>query len=502
MNNLIANILDKNTKIRPNQPALIMDNEIITYLQFSELVSKTVSSISKAGITPKHSVALRFNSPVGHFIYIFSLLKMGICQVSINPNDVVNVQNKVLSLVDDLIIIQDIPIKNSLIEETLYVDNNYNLVSNQFKIKEQKNNFDYKDIPALVFYGSGTTSNPKIIAINSSILAEQIIRDSMMADYREGENYYTYTELYYITSKRKTIAALYSGMSVYLPRRKPKNIISFCIDNNIDHLFLTANQAMIMLSTANSFKHTPKPLLPRLKSFVVFSAMVLEPLRKEIINTITKNFHVAYGTNEVAQTNVTTLEDIKTHAGTVGKALPGITLRVVDDNGEDCKIGEVGNVLIKFPNMISGYKNNPEATKRNFTKDGYYPGDLGRLTEDGNLILEGRKDDMMIFSGVNIYPRELESVLESHPKVIESAVFPLTINNNTGIPFAVVVVSEKIDEKELLKWCHEKSGWRRAQRIFFSKKLPRNNAGKILKRVLAQEIVKVLNSTHKTLSNI
>jgi long-chain acyl-CoA synthetase len=417
MNNLITHILDKNSKIISNQPALIMDDEIITYSEFSELVSKTISSINKIGITPEYSVALRFNSPIGHFIYIFSLLKMGITQVSINPNDVLNIQNKVLSLIDNKVVIQDMPISNSLIEETLFVDDSYSLVSNQFKIKEQKkHNFSYKDIPALVFYGSGTTSNSKIIAINSSVLAEHIIRDSMLADFKNAEHFYTYTDLHYITSKRKIIAALHNGLSIYLPRKKPKNIISFCIDNNIDHLFLTTNQAMIMLSTQNSFKNSSKPLLPRLKSFMVASSMVLEPLRNEIMNTITKIFYVAYDTNEVGQITVAAPEDIKLHVGTVGKALSDVILRVVDDSGEDCKVGKIGNILVKSSNMMSEYPNNSEATKKAFTKDGYYPGDLGRLTEDGNLILEGRKDDMMIFSGVNIYPRELESVLESHPK--------------------------------------------------------------------------------------
>ncbi|MCF6340956.1 MAG: acyl--CoA ligase [Sulfurimonas sp.] len=344
-----------------------------------------------------------------------------------------------------------------------------------------------------MFYGSGTTSNPKIIAINSSVLAEQIIIESLLANYKKAEKYYTYTDLHYITTKRKTIAALYNGLSIYLPRKKPKNIIFFCINNNIDHLFLTTNQAMIMLSTQNIFKNTSKVLLPKLKSFIVSSSMVLEPLRKEIMSVITKNLYVAYGANEFGQITVATPKDIKTYPGTVGKVLKDVSIRVVDDNYNDCKIGEVGNILIKSPNMISGYKNNLEATKKTFIKEGYYSGDLGKLTEDGNLILEGRKDDMMIFSGVNIYPRELESVLESHPKVVESAVFPLTVKNKTGISFAVVVVSEKINEKELLKWCHNHSRWRRAQRIFFVDKLPRNSAGKILKRVLAEQIAKMLN---------
>lgn len=498
MTKLLSYILETHTKSIPNQPAIISDNETITYSEFSALVSKTILSIKETGLTPEHTVALRFHNPTVQFIFYFALLNMGICQVSINPNDVINIQNQALSLVDIALVFQETTVKDILTKQTVFVDSKCNILFNGFNfIPNIYVKTTNSSETAIVFQGSGTTAQPKIIGVSRAALREQIIRDSQVSDVKTGDNYYTYTDLYYMTPKRRIISALYKGLCVFLPKVKPQNIASFCINNNINHLALTTNQAIIMLSKSNS--DDIKQL--QLKSLIVSSSMILELVRKKILENITKNLYIGYGTNELGEITVATYKDIQAHEGTVGKPLNGISLRIVNDNGKDCMVGEVGNILVKSGNMITEYINNPEATKKTFTQDGYYPGDLGKMTEDGNLILEGRKDDMMIFSGVNIYPRELEEVLESHPNVIESAVFPLNINNNDGIPIAVVVINNRMNESELLQWCHQRLGWRRPQRILFSKILPRNDAGKILKRVLAQQVVKVLNAQNNSSTN-
>lgn len=221
--------------------------------------------------------------------------------------------------------------------------------------------------------------------------------------------------------------------------------------------------------------------------------MITEAVRTRVQETITDRLFIDYGTNEFGEISIAKPDDISQHPGTVGRVYEEVELSIVDDNGNPCQRGEVGNILIKVEGMMNGYIKDDEATKKTFRKEGYYPGDLGRLTEDGNLIFEGRRDDMMIYQGVNIYPREIESTLESHPKIMEAAAFPLYTESEENIPYAVVKKSSPVNEKELLRWCASELGWRTPQRIFFIKELPRNKAGKVLKKVIAQQVIKLIS---------
>lgn len=101
---------------------------------------------------------------------------------------------------------------------------------------------------------------------------------------------------------------------------------------------------------------------------------------------------------------------------------------------------------------------------------------------------------MMICRGVNIYPREIEVVLESHPAISEAAAFPMRTETLDNLPFAVVVCAENVSEVELMKYCQAHLGWRRPLRIFFAAALPRNPAGKVLKRVLVQTVAERINA--------
>ncbi len=301
-----------------------------------------------------------------------------------------------------------------------------------------------------------------------------------------------YSELYYLDPRELSIISLSQGVSLLLPKSKPKCIITYCLENKVDHLELTANQALILLSQEKKLEKETTLRLPHLKSLMLTSSLISQSIREKIIKKITKKLYINYATNEFGLISIATPEDIILNPGTVGKIQANIDLRIVDNDGNECKIGEVGNIRINHKPILSSYLNNEEDTKKIFRKDGYYPGDLGKLTEDGNLIYEGRKDDMMIYSGVNIYPRELESILESHPNVTQSAVFPMTINEQEGIPFAVVVVNKPTKEIELLQWCHEKLGWKRPKKIFFKKELPKNRLGKVVKKRLQEEVVSIL----------
>ena len=488
---LISKILEINSKELGDIAAIVNHSDIISYLDLKNRVLKVVSLLEKQALSPNICVGLRFENNVNYIIFHLALLKMRITQTSINPQDILKIQLDIVNEIGVDLIIQDIPLHNALIQQSLFIDNDFDIRENRY-IKQKKKKNSLKNA-CVVFLGSGTTNKPKIIALDTLAYYEQILRDTSTYNFIAGENYYTHSHLSYHTPKRRIISALYNGLTIYIPKTPPNDIISFCLSNNIHYLALTTDQARNMIFNHNHLKNISYPLLTKIKMFIISSSVVCESLKIDILNKVTKNLYIGYGTNELGEVTVTNYESLLKYNGTVGNPLSNIMLKIVDDNKKECLVNEVGNILIKSPKMINGYIDNAQASKKAFTDDGYYPGDLGRLTADGNLILEGRKDDMMILSGVNIYPRELESVLESHPNVIESAVFPLRVNNQDGVPFAVVVVNKQTSEQELLQWCYKELGWKQPQKIFFTQALPKNSGGKVLKRVLIEQVIQMLS---------
>lgn len=174
-------------------------------------------------------------------------------------------------------------------------------------------------------------------------------------------------------------------------------------------------------------------------------------------------------------------------AGTVGFALPGVEVRVCDDDGEPV-VGPAGMVQVRGPNVGPGYWRRPEATTESRTADGWLvTGDVGRLDDEGRLTLEGRASDMIISGGLNVYPAEVEQALDAHPAVVESAVVGLA-HPDLGEAVAAFVVAEpdRTDDQdglasELADTLTDRARFKHPKRYVFVDGLPRNAMGKVQK---------------------
>ncbi len=499
MKDLVTFLLGKNKNELPNKPAIISGNNTISHHELFEQVEKTTQYLSNLNLPQHIIIALRFQDPVKYLIFYFSLFKMQICQLALNPKNPIKIQEKIIDSANIGLIIQDLPLENTLSAVTISISSKRDSLVTE-KFLTDINTLPRNTLPGMsaeINIGSGTTGVPKLYIISSHALAERLKREADVHPFSREERYYIFTEFYYRDPRNQIVLALLKGMTVLLPKSQPKCIITFCLENKIDHLELTGSQAIAMLGQSKKIKKSSTLLLPYLKSLMLTSSLITEAVREEVLKKITKQLYINYGTNEFGIITMASPQDIIQSPGTVGKAIPGVNLSIANDDGKLCTMGEIGNILIKSPNMNTFYINNPEATKKVFREGNYYPGDLGKITKDGNLIFEGRTDDMMIYQGANIYPREIESILEAHPYVIEAAAFPLYTNDQESIPFAVVSTSNSIKEIELLRWCALEMGWRGPRHIFFIKKLPRNSTGKVLKRVLAEKVVEFLANQQK-----
>jgi fatty-acyl-CoA synthase len=195
----------------------------------------------------------------------------------------------------------------------------------------------------------------------------------------------------------------------------------------------------------------------------------------------------AFGQTEMSPVTCTLLGDDATRKrGSVGKVIPTVAARVVDENMNDVVVGEVGEIVYRGPTLMSGYWNNPEATAEAFAGGWFHSGDLVRMDDDGYVWVVDRKKDMIISGGENIYCAEVENVLAAHPSIVEVAVIARADEKWGEVPIAVAAVAqnslrlEDLDgflTERLARYKHPKG-------LEIVDALPRNPAGKVLKTEL------------------
>ena len=335
---------------------------------------------------------------------------------------------------------------------------------------------------ALFVLGSGTTGDPRIICYDAENIAAMTARDLAVRPIAFQERYYSMIQFDFFTGKRRALGCLAAGGTLVFTERAASAAI-ICERLAVDHFALVVNHAEAM---AEAFA-AGAPRLPRLKSLVIGGSPISEDLRARLREGVSPNLYIGYGTNEIGEACFAAPDMQKAHPGTVGKPAPGVDIKIAGPDGEALAPGETGEVLLRAEGLFSQYLGEPEATARAFDGDWYRPGDQGALTPDGALIFKGRSDDMMIFDGISIYPREIEQALESHAAVQHAAAFPLSSAKRWQIPAAAVTVSDpSLGADALRRYCFAQIGPKTPEHIWIVDEMPRNPAGKILKGELAK----------------
>ncbi|MBS1847969.1 MAG: AMP-binding protein [Actinobacteria bacterium] len=197
--------------------------------------------------------------------------------------------------------------------------------------------------------------------------------------------------------------------------------------------------------------------------------------------------HEGYGLTEASPV-VTSSIGCGAAPGSVGCPLPGVEIRVVDDDREDVLVGDVGELWVRGPNVFAGYWDDDGATDAVLDRDGWlHTGDLGVVDEVGNLTLVDRSKDLIIVSGFNVYPAEVEDVLIAHPGIVGCAVVgvPHPYSGEAVKAFVVVDGSMPVEEDEVIAWCADRlARYKCPEKVMFVDELPRGISGKVLRREL------------------
>jgi fatty-acyl-CoA synthase len=343
------------------------------------------------------------------------------------------------------------------------------------------------DSPALIMYTSGTTGRPKGAVLTHTNLTGQ----TMTGLYTHGANInsdvgFVGVPFFHIAG----IGNLLPGMLLGLPTViyplgafDPGQLLDVLAAEKVTGIFLVPAQWQAVCAEQQA---RPRDLRLRVMSWG--AAPAPDALLREMSATFPgTQILAAFGQTEMSPVTCMLLgDDAIRKRGSVGKVIPTVAARVVDENMNDVPIGEVGEIVYRAPTLMSGYWNNPAATAEAFVGGWFHSGDLVRMDDEGYVWVVDRKKDMIISGGENIYCAEVENVLAGHPGIVEVAVIGRAHEKWGEVPIAVAAVTDdhlRLDDLDgfladrLARYKHPKA-------LEIVDALPRNPAGKVLKTEL------------------
>lgn len=352
----------------------------------------------------------------------------------------------------------------------------------------------------ILMYTAGTTGRPKGVPLRHSGFVSYVLENVEPASPEIEERNLLTVPLYHVAGMQAMLAAVYGGRTLILMRQfEVKQWLETVEKERAMRAMLVPTMLKWVMDDPDFHKYD----LSSLKVITYGAApMPFEVIKRAIQGLPGVRFINAFGQTETAST-ITALgpEDhvlkgtekeietkLKRLASSIGRPLPDVEVKIIDDEGNTLPPNEVGEIMAKGARIMTGYWEDEEKTAKVMTGDGWLrTGDKGWIDEDGYIYLAGRGDDMIIRGGENISPEEVENVLHSHPKIEEAAVIGVPDPEWGQEPRAIIVLKkgQSATEEEIMEYCRSKlAGFKRPKSVIFIDTLPRNPLGKLLKKEL------------------
>ncbi|MCK4784861.1 MAG: long-chain-fatty-acid--CoA ligase [Desulfobacteraceae bacterium] len=505
------------TAICPDRDFLVFEGQRRAFAETNERVNKLAHALRKLGIQQGDRIGmLQVNCPQYVEAY-FASAKLGAIFVPLNFRakadelsymignaevTILFVGARYLDMVDEML-----P-RFSTVKACICVDGKqdgklfYEDLLESASPDEVTSDIGDDDITILM-YTAGTTGRPKGVPLSHSGFVSYVLENVEPANPEIEERNLLTVPLYHVAGMQAMLAGVYGGRTLVLMRQfEVKEWMKTIQDERASRAMLVPTMLKWVIDDTDF--HTFD--LSSLRVITYGAApMPFEVIKKAIQELPWVRFINAFGQTETAST-ITTLgpEDhilegtdeeidkkLKRLTSSIGRPLPDVKVKIVDEKGNPLPLYEVGEILAKGPRIMTGYWGDEEKTAQVITPDGWLrTGDKGWMDEDGYIYLAGRGDDMIIRGGENISPEEIENALHSHPKIEEAAVIGIPDPEWGQEPRAVVVLkkAEGATAEEIMEYCRSRlAGFKRPRSVIFVDSLPRNAMGKVLKKELREK---------------
>jgi len=347
-----------------------------------------------------------------------------------------------------------------------------------------------RDHVAAMMFTSGTAGPPKAAMLSHRNLMSNIEQDLTARDHiSQGDMVYAVLPMFHIFGLNVVLGV---GMSVgatlvLVQRFDPATAVQSIVQRKVT----VVPGAPPMWVAFSHFDELPADAFASVRLAVSGASRLAPAVAERMRERFGLEIHEGYGLTEASPV-VTSSAGMPTRPGSVGRVLVGQEVRLVDDDGEDVPVGDAGEVWVRGDNVFLGYLNEPEATARVLVDGWLRTGDIATVDDDGYLYLVDRAKDLIIVSGFNVFPGEVEQVLQSHPDVAEVGVLGVPHPHHGEAVKAYVVLADgaDIDEDHLIQYaCDYLARYKCPSKVIFVDELPRNAAGKLIRRELEGTIL-------------
>ncbi len=508
-------LLNITAMIVPDRHAIVFDDRRMTFGELADRVSRLANGLADLGVGAGDRVAVMQVNCNEHIESYFATAKLDAIFVPIN----FRARSEELSFMLNDSGVKAIILGQRYQDMLRQVKPELTTLEHQITLEAPADDFvSYEDLIAnssdeerfpaadgddvtIIMFTAGTTGTPKGVMLSHNSFSSYILANVEPVDMEVAEKNILTVPLHHIAGVQAVMAAIYGGRTLVLQRQFDEEGWMKLVQEE------QVNRAMMVPTMLKRLMDQPSFGSYDLSSLRVITygaaPMPLEVIKKAIVEFPDTRFINAFGQTETAST-ITMLppdaheiregdpdyDQKMKRLGSIGKPLPDVEVRIVDEDGHDVALGENGEIVARGERLMKGYWNREEATRETLRGGWLYTGDLGYWDDEGFIFLSGRAKDFLKRGGEMIAPEEVEQIIMSHPAVDEAAIIGVP-DIEWGERVRAIVVRKpgmELTMEEVVEHCRPRmAGFKRPEDVIFIEELPRNPMGKVLKRVLREE---------------
>jgi long-chain acyl-CoA synthetase len=501
----ISNLLIESAARRSEHPAIRFLDRTITYEELNKHVDRLSHGLVRAGLRPKDICVLMMPNSIDWAIVYYALAKVGAVVLPVNFLYKVGELEHIFKdsgarafighrdyLEHPRQVMEHLPNMDLSIAQSGSHTQGFIPLEELFVDEGPFHPYPTRDDDTwAIIYTSGTTGYPKGAMLTHYNLANNAMTVADMRSTGPNDVVFGVLPLFHIYGQTSVFnSSIYLGLTIRLwPHFNAEELFSA----------IEEEESSILIAVPTIFNRLAElaDVRPPRRSGLRFCVSGGASLPVEVLRRFEERFHTTiyegYGLTECSPVCVENPFGRQTRPGSIGFPIPGFEARIVTDHDEDVSIGAVGELIIRGPGVMKGYLNQPEPTAETLRGGWLHTADLARMDEDGYIYIVDRKKEMIIRGGYNVYPREIEETLYTHPDVVEAAVVGVPDPDLGEEVTAVVVLRQGAftAQEELIQFVKERvAPYKYPRRIRLVNELPKSHTGKILRKIVREEEMK------------